>query len=581
MNILGIQWTDSATCAAIKGNKVLGAISEERFTKKKNDMSFPINSLKYCVNLFDNKKIDLITIGSHNFNYCVMLSHFFRIPIKDMIQLQTDYYYPLYYKNKKKDLLQLLKKHWNTDQYPKEYWKDVNKKKIITFSKDVTDIISKATGVDKTKIMNIDHHKSHTNYAYYSSPYKKKKCLIFTIDGSGDRGINATISIGEGGKIKKFYETTNCIVGRIYSHITLLLGMKRLEHEYKLMGLAPYAEDKIDKETYNVFNECLKISGYKFEYKNKPKDAYFHFEKKLRGKRFDVIAASLQKWVEDIVAKWIVNTIRIKKINKIVITGGVSMNAKAMGKLLQIKEVKSLWVPGVGNDDSLCIGAAMEKNNNKDKFFNLNSLYLGNDADLDEENFIKKIKKNKKFKILKYSDQLASNFLAKGKIFGRCVGRMEFGARSLGNRSIIADPRNSETKNKINSMIKKRDFWMPFAPTVLDRVSNKYLKNVNKSASYHMSITYNTTKLGFENLKAACHEADKTVRAQILKKDINFEFYKLISCFYKKTKCGALLNTSFNLSGFPVVKDLDDSLYVVKNSGLDGLISKKYIILKI
>ena len=106
-----------------------------------------------------------------------------------------------------------------------------------------------------------------------------------------------------------------------------------------------------------------------------------------------------------------------------------------------------------------------------------------------------------------------------GKIFGRCVGKMEFGARSLGNRSILADPRNIENKKKINSMIKRRDFWMPFAPTVLDTFSKKYLVNINKSKSYHMSLSYKTTNLGFKNLKAACHEADKTVRAQILEEN--------------------------------------------------------------
>ena len=476
--------------------------------------------------------------------------------------------------------MQILKKYWITNQYPKEYWKDVSKKKIKTFSNDVTDIVAQAVGIEKSKVVHIDHHKCHANYGYYSSPFKNEKCLVFTIDGSGDRGINASISIGKNGKLEKFYETSNCIVGRIYSHITLLLGMRRLEHEYKLMGLAPYAANKIDMDTYNVFDECLKFNGYKIEYKKKPKDSYIHFERKLQGKRFDVIAAALQKWVENFTSQWIINTIKIKKINKIVISGGVAMNAKAMGNLLEHKEIRSLWVPGVGNDDSLCIGAPMELNKSKDKFFDLNSLFLGNDADKDEKKFIYKLKNKKNFKIIKYSPLKASKYLSMGKIFGRCVGKMEFGARSLGNRSIIADPRNIENKNKINSMIKKRDFWMPFAPTVLDTFSKKYLMNVNKSKSCHMSVTYKTTDVGFKNLKAACHEADKTVRAQILEKRTNLDYYKLINSFKNITNCGALLNTSFNLHGYPVVQNLKDALYVINNSGLDGLITKNYIILK-
>ena len=115
-------------------------------------------------------------------------------------------------------------------------------------------------------------------------PIQKRKCLVFTIDGSGDRGINASISIGNKGKLEQFYETTNCIVGRIYSHITLLLGMKRMEHEYKLMGLAPYANNKVDKNIYSVFDDCLKLNGYKIEYKNKPKDYIFILSENFREK---------------------------------------------------------------------------------------------------------------------------------------------------------------------------------------------------------------------------------------------------------------------------------------------------------
>ena len=580
MNIIGIQWSDSGTCAAIKDNKVLCSIAEERFTKIKNDMSFPLNSLKYCLKQFKDQDIDFVAVASKEFDYVTMLTQFFRLPLKDHITLQSEYYYPLFYKKKKKDLIQILKKHWKTDQYPKKYWKNVNKKKIKTFSNDVTNIIAQAAGVEKSKVIHIDHHKCHANYAYYSSPFKKEKCLVFTIDGSGDRGINASIFIGNDGRLEKFYETKNCIIGRIYSHITLMLGMRRLEHEYKLMGLAPYGINKIDKDVYNVFNECLKLNGFKFEFNKKPKDCFIHFQKRLQGKRFDIIASALQKWVENIISKWIINTIKIKKINKIAISGGVSMNAKAMGHLLNLKEIKSLWVPGVGNDDSLCIGAPMEVHKSKNKFFDLKSLFLGNDADLDEKKFIDKLKSNKRFKIINYSHSKASKFLSKGKIFGRCVGKMEFGARSLGNRSILADPRNIENKNKINSMIKKRDFWMPFAPTVLDTFSKKYLEKVNKSKSYHMSLTYRTTNLGFKNLKAACHEADKTVRAQILEKETNSDYYKLISAFKDITKCGALLNTSFNLHGYPVVQNLEDALNVINNSDLDGLITKNYIILK-
>ena len=135
---------------------------------------------------------------------------------------------------------------------------------------------------------------------YHSSPFVNEKCLVFTMDGSGD-GLNASISVGDKGKLKRIYGTSDCIVGRIYSHITLLLGMRRLEHEYKLMGLAPYGEKYFNNECYQVFNEILKLEKYNFKINKKPADAYFHFKNRLEGFRFDTIASSLQLWVENIV----------------------------------------------------------------------------------------------------------------------------------------------------------------------------------------------------------------------------------------------------------------------------------------
>ena len=159
------------------------------------------------------------------------------------------------------------------------------------------------------------------------------------MDGSGD-GLNASISVGDKGKLKRIYGTSDCIVGRIYSHITLLLGMRRLEHEYKLMGLAPYGEKYFNNECYQVFNEILKLEKYNFKINKKPADAYFHFKKRLEGFRFDTIASSLQLWVENIVKKWVLNTVKLKKINNICFSGGVGMNAKAMGKLIENKKLK-------------------------------------------------------------------------------------------------------------------------------------------------------------------------------------------------------------------------------------------------
>ena len=136
-NILGIQWGDTATVSAIKDREVVSAIAEERFTRKKNDMSFPIQSINFCKKSLNNK-VDLIAIASKQFDYLTTLTHFYSIPTQEMLKIQDEYYYPLFYQNKKKNFIRILKKHWKTNQYPKEYWSKVNKKKVTSFSDDVT-----------------------------------------------------------------------------------------------------------------------------------------------------------------------------------------------------------------------------------------------------------------------------------------------------------------------------------------------------------------------------------------------------------------------------------------------------------
>ena len=582
MITLGINWGDSSTVTVMQNNKIISAYAEERFSRIKNDMSYPKKAIEQCLRDLRGVKIDKIALGAKTYSYEGFLTQIYKLSVKNMIWLQNNYYYDLFYNNKNNIFLNTTKKFWKRNQYPISYWKNVNLKKINTFPNDLLNIISKDLNISKENIHKIDHHTCHANYAYYSSPFRKNKALVFTMDGYGD-GLNATISVGDNGSLKRFYQTDKCIVGRIYSHITLLLGMRRLEHEYKLMGLAPYGEKYFNEECYKVFDEILRIDKYKFNFNKKPKDAYFHFKKKLEGFRFDTIASSLQLWVENIISEWVLGAIKYTGIKNICFSGGVAMNAKAMGKLLESKKINELWVPGAGQDDSTCIGAAIEVNKiNKQKnlFVDLKNLYFGNDANFDEENFVNKILDKKKFLTIKFSNKRAARFLAQGKVLGRVVDRMEFGPRSLGNRSILADPRNIGIKSKINAKIKNRDFWMPFAPAILDNCAKKYLYNSNKAISNHMALTFKTTNEGYKKIIAACHDADKSARAQIVSRKMNIGFYQLIQEFKNQTKCGALLNTSFNLHGFPVVKNLIEAYEVINKSDLDGLISKNYIFIK-
>jgi carbamoyltransferase len=170
--------------------------------------------------------------------------------------------------------------------------------------------------------------------------------------------------------------------------------------------------------------------------------------------------------------------------------------------------------------------------------------------------------------------------LVAGIVIGRCVGRMEFGQRALGNRSILADPVNPEIVPRINAMIKSRDFWMPFAPMILDTFANEYLLNPNEVDSPYMTIAFQTTDKGFEALRAACHPADRTARAQILRREQNPFLYSILEEFWRRTGRGGLLNTSFNLHGYPIVKDVSDAYDVFGRTQLDALLTCDALVLK-
>ncbi|EMO24500.1 carbamoyltransferase [Leptospira santarosai str. HAI134] len=456
---------------------------------------------------------------------------------------------------------------------------------------DREQILAEFLSIDKVKVKRIEHHRCHAAYSYYASKYRNKPVLALTVDGWGD-GKNATIGIfDEKGKYSQVYESDQCAIGRIYRYMTLMLGMKPNEHEFKVMGLAPYGKEAHAKKALDVLRNTLYVDGKEFKWKEKPKDSYFWFKERFEGIRFDNIAFALQKWTEELLVEWVRNTINNYKIHDIVISGGVAMNIKAMGKIADLPEVKSLFVGGSASDESMAISSgiclAEDLTNELSMGWNSNTvepltrLYLGPSASLKEEQRAVAGLDEMKFEIIESpeNDHIAK-ILFEGKILARATGRMEFGQRALGNRSILADPIHLKIKEKINSAIKSRDFWMPFAPVVMDIFSKRYLLNPKDLESPHMTLSFDTTEEGYNAMSAACHPADRTARAQILKEHDNPELYSLLKAFERLTGRGALLNTSFNLHGFPIVNTPLEAIDVLMNSGLDGLILNHFLILK-
>ena len=408
---------------------------------------------------------------------------------------------------------------------------------------------------------------------------------MITADAFGD-GLSATISKVINNKIVKLKEIdhTEFKLGRMYRYITLLLGMKPAEHEFKVMGLAPYSKSKYVQPVLNIFKETMYVDGTNFKWHNEPKDLYYYFKDKLEAMRFDNIAGGLQKYVEEILCEWFENISEETKIKNFVFSGGVSMNIKANMELTKCNSVSNLYVSPSGGDESIPIGACYHVAHEKLQCEILPiDPYLGTSYSDDFiNNWIDVKELDKKYIINKKADnQFIATKLAKGIIIGRFKGRMEFGARSLGNRAILADPRSITSVEKINEKIKSRDFWMPFAPTILKECINDYAVNPKNIDSPYMTIGFESTTKAVSEIPAALHPSDKTMRPQILSKGQNKDYHDLIIEFQKITGVGALLNTSFNLHGLPIVESPDDCLNVFENSDIDGMILNNVYIEKL
>jgi len=428
-----------------------------------------------------------------------------------------------------------------------------------------------------------DHHLTHAATAYYGLRHNPDdKYLVITCDGAGD-GLSASVRVFGGGTVQDISQTAwGDSLGAIYSWITFNMGFVPMEHEYKLMGMAPYASAQGAAEIAKIFRRYLVMSddglGFKRRTLWKLNSVGPALGQDLYGKRFDYICAGLQLFTEEMLCEWVTNLVRKTGVRKILAAGGVFMNVKANKRISELPDVDYFEAFPSCGDETLSIGAyyldAAAQFGDR-TVPALKNFYLG-DAPTDEQ-CLTAIKAaglpyDKPDNI---ADAVAA-LLVSGNPVARCCGSMEFGARALGNRSILADPRNQDVVRVINQMVKKRDFWMPFAPMVKESRQHDYLKNPKNVPSPYMMMTYDT-KDNFRDFIAAVHNADLTCRAQILRPEQNPAMHDILNAFEAKTGTGIILNTSFNLHGFPIVRTPEEAIEVLKNSGLKYLQVGNYI----
>ena len=438
-----------------------------------------------------------------------------------------------------------------------------------------------AIGLSSGQLAPVEHHQAHASAAYYTSPWGKtaEKVLVLTCDGSGDR-LSASVSIGEKGRITRLAQVSeHDSIGRLYALVTRWLGMVPQEHEYKVMGLAPYAQNSrgaadVARALEGLFEFTRDGLGWRRK-KGVPSlyAAYEFLGTLLAGQRFDWVAAGAQRFIEAMLTRWVAGAVRETGIGRIACAGGVFMNVKANLAILELPEVESMFVFPSCGDESNSIGAAcFAAAQRGDEIEPLGAIYYGAPiTDGEAEVALKSASQRTRFRFGWISDieRRVACELAQGRIIARAKGPAEFGARALGNRSILARADSPSAVRTINQAIKNRDFWMPFAPTVLAERTACYYEKPKAVDSSYMMFAFRTRPESRAALAGALHPYDFTTRPQEVREEHNPAFHRLLEEYESISGQAAVLNTSFNLHGEPIVYRARDAVDVFLRSGLE------------
>ena len=598
MKILGIScfYHDSAASIIIN-SQIVAAVQEERFTRKKHTPNFPINSIKYCLEEtgFKIKELDAIVFYDKPIvKFERLISTFYAIAPKGLIQFIKSI--PIWLKEK----LFL-------------------RKLIFDKLKEIEPELQK----NEINLLFTEHHVSHAASSFYTSNFKKS--AILTIDGVGE-WCTASICKGDDKEIELLKELHfPHSVGLLYSAFTYYLGFRVNSGEYKLMGLAPYGQEH-SKETISFISKIksnivdIKEDGsiflnqkyFKYTYglrmikENKFKELFGLNSRKEEEEILQIhcnMAFAIQKVIEDIVIKMVKETKKLTNSRNLCLSGGVALNCVANGKIEELKLFDKIYIQPASGDAGGSLGCALAINHmyfRQERFYSdhndlMKGSYLGPYYSDKEISIVNK-KFKAEFEYFESFEKLSKNvakLISDGNVIGWFQGRSEFGPRALGNRSILADPRNPEMQRKLNIKIKYREGFRPFAPSVLEEDYSQFFKGDIKSPYMLMvkeinsdiktKIPNNYHELNFwdrlycerSKLQSITH-VDFSSRIQTVSKKTNLKFWTLINDFKQITNKGVLVNTSFNVRGEPIVNSPEDAFVCFMNTEMDYLVIENF-----
>ncbi|MDP2761581.1 MAG: carbamoyltransferase C-terminal domain-containing protein [Sideroxyarcus sp.] len=590
--ILAVHVGHNSSVALMHNGEIVTAALEERFCRQKNYVGYPKQAIDYCLRKNGISGNQLGRIAHTTIDNSGLLIKA-KTSQKFTLKEYTEYYGKKYYQRKIKgedctDYLMWLRdaEQFNKDHeyYDFSYLTDeVLKNPALEerlFQNEQARLLAAHLGVAKEKIEFLDHHTCHAYYAYYGSPYRGKDCIVVTLDGWGD-GRNQTVWKVSGDKFDLLAESAENDLGRIYKMATLLLAMRPDEHEFKVMGLAAYAKESHVAKAMKVIENICTVEGMRIVSKDRPSDLYAYLKEAWEVHRFDNIAGAAQTFTEQIARKLVRNIANQTGITRFVLSGGIAMNVKMNKAISEIDEVQEVFVCGSGGDESLSIGGCYLLNEANGNNKSLGNLYLGYDINDEIEGFDVSSLADRFDVETNAAKSKVARLIFDGDIVGVIRGKAEFGARALGNRSILANPSIRDSVQKINEAIKNRDFWMPFALSILEERHKDYLENPKNLQSPFMAISLAARPDNYRDIEAGTHPYDKTVRPQFVSKEHTPAYHQLISEFCKLSDVPALLNTSFNLHGEPIVDTIADAVRTFELSGLDHLyINDTYLISK-
>ncbi len=576
MIILGVNQSHDAGAALIKDNKIVSVINEERLNGIKNYWGFP------------SKSIDLVLKESN-----VLPSEVDKVAVSNLSMVGGTEG-----SNPKDRMLNIYSK--NQIELGKRlmyFASNFGFIETLTFSK-LCLLIGRLRSISKIQDMKkylknigikapvelVEHHHAHACTAFLTSPYKES--LVYTSDFMGDFICGTVYECNEDGmkRIKEvpFYVSP----GMVYGWITYYLGFVPGKHEGKITGLAAYGDSN---KTYNQFADYLKLSENKGDYVRNIKRFWYlnaieRFSKDFNGISREHVAAGLQKRFEDVVSENVNYYVKKTNFRTVALAGGIFANVRLNQRILELETVDNVFIHPAMTDGGLALGAALalyekdkKEHNEKLKSFNFENVYFGpqySDHEIEEE--IKKSKLN--YEYVENIEKEAAELLSNKKIVARFNGRMEYGPRALGNRSILCHASDKTINDWLNKRLNRTDF-MPFAPVSMEKFAKQSYQNLEggEKAAKFMTMTFYVTDNFAKECPAVTH-LDNTARPQIINENDNLSYYNILKEYHKITGIPTIINTSFNMHEWPIVCNPQNAIQSFTEGKLDYLAIGNYLL---